>query len=221
VKGVEVAIEEATEYPFRDRISLVVSPAAAVRFPLHLRIPGWTRDPEISVNGRRMEGARIEREWRPGDRVEIRLPMPVRTIPGFNGSVSVERGPLVFALRIGESWSRLKQTGPVTDWEVFPTSPWNYGLRVSSFEVKEAPLARQPFNSMDPPVLLQAKARRVPQWVIVDDSAAPPPLSPVKLAAKKGGEVDETVTLIPYGAARLRITSFPVLAPDPPQRRDH
>ena len=73
----------------------------------------------------------------------------------------------------------------------------------------------QPFTSSDPPVLLEAKARRLPQWMMVDDSAAPPPVSPVKPAAKKG-EQDVTVTLIPYGAARLRITSFPMLAPNEP-----
>ncbi len=226
VKSMNVAIEETTEYPFRESIALAVKPDSPVRFPLYLRIPAWTRDPEVRVNGQKMDGgragsfARIEREWRQGDRVEIRLPMPVHTIPGFNGSISVERGPLVFSLRISESWSRLKQTGPVTDWEVFPTSPWNYGLRVdtahpdTSFEVREAPVVRQPFNSADPPVLLTAKGRRLPQWVVTDDSAAPPPVSPVVPQAKKGGLADETVTLIPYGAARLRITAFPVLAAD-------
>jgi hypothetical protein len=140
---------------------------------------------------------------------------------GYNGSVSVERGPLVYSLAIGESWSRLKQTGPVTDYEVFPTSPWNYGLRVdaanpsASFQVMEAPVARQPFERSTPPVSLQVKARRLPQWVISNDSAGPPPQSPVVAQGVAQGK-DSTVTLIPYAAARLRITSFPVLGPDPP-----
>ena len=222
VKGVEVTVTEATDYPFRNRVSLTVSPAAAVRFPLHLRIPAWTKDAVIAVNGVKVDGVsagsyqRIDREWRKGDRVEITLPMAVRTIEGFNGSVSVERGPLVYSLRIGEKWSKLKQTGPVSDWEVFPTSPWNYGLRVDSFDVEEAPMTRQPFGS-NPPVSIQAKARRLPQWMIVNDSAAPPPVSPVSL---RGNNLkDETVTLIPYGAARLRITSFPVLGPGVPDAR--
>jgi hypothetical protein len=132
----------------------------------------------------------------------------------------VERGPLVFSLRIGESWSKLRQTGPVTDWEVFPTSPWNYALRLdpaapaASFEVEEAPIGAQPFNATAPPVLLRAKARRLPQWLMVDDSAAPPPVSPVSPDPKPkapDSNPDTTATLIPYGAARLRITSFPVL----------
>ena len=226
VKGVEVAVDEATGYPFRDRITLTVTPASRVRFPLHLRIPAWAAEAGIQVNGQQVEGVqagtyqRIEREWQKGDRVEIRFPMRVRTIAGFDGSVSVERGPLVYSLRIAESWSKLKQTGPVTDWEVFPASPWNYGLRLnpanpgSSFEVEEAPIGVQPFNNANPPVVLKARARRLPQWVIVDDSAAPPPQSPVVIPVKEdmvNRPKDETVTLVPYGATRLRITSFPIL----------
>jgi hypothetical protein len=223
IKGVDVLVEEATEYPFRDRISLTVSPASPARFPLYLRIPEWTSDPVIVAGGQTVPAVkpgtyhRVEREWRKGDRVEITLPMPVRAIEGFNGSVSMERGPLVYSLRIGESWSKLKQTGPVTDWEVYPTSPWNYGLRVDvknpadSFQVREQPIPKQPFNNASPPIILEAKARRLPQWVVVDDSAAPPPQSPVTSQLQ-----DEPVTLVPYGAARLRITSFPVLGPDQP-----
>jgi hypothetical protein len=105
----------------------------------------------------------------------------------------------------------------VADWEVYPTSPWNYGLRIdgknpaASFEVREQPIPRQPFDTSDPPVALLAKGRRLPQWAIVDNSAAAPPASPATSALE-----DEAVTLIPYGAARLRITSFPVLGPDQP-----
>jgi hypothetical protein len=225
IQGVDVVVEEHTEYPFRDKISLTVTPASPIRFPLYLRIPEWTSDAVIVAGGQSEQGLRpgsyhrIEREWRKGERVEITLPMPVRAVQGFNGSVSVERGPLVYSLRIGEAWSKLKQTGPGTDWEVFPTSPWNYGLRVdlkdasASFQLREQPVTRQPFNNSSPPVMLEAKARRLPQWVIVDDSAAAPPQGPVTSRLE-----DETVTLFPYGAARLRITSFPVLGPDEPPR---
>lgn len=226
VGGVEVMLREWTEYPFRDTIVVELEPSAAVKFPLHLRIPAWAEGASILVNGTAAgapkpgEYARIEREWTRGDRVELKLPMRVRTVRGFADSVSVERGPLVYSLKIEESWRKLKQTGPVTDWEVYPASAWNYGLRLvgsaAQFEVLEAPLARQPFVNGAPPVALKAKARRLPQWMLVNDSAAPPPPSPVSLPVKEeatGKWQDETVTLVPYGGARLRITSFPVLAP--------
>ena len=88
MKGVDVTVDETTEYPFRERISLAVTPAAKVRFPLYVRIPGWASDAGITVNGQKVDGVhaasyqRIEREWQKGDRVEISLPMRVRTVPG-------------------------------------------------------------------------------------------------------------------------------------------
>lgn len=227
--GAEVTLREETGYPFCNTILLALEPASPVKFPLHLRVPAWASGATIAVNGQSIPDvrpgayARIHREWRRGDRVEITLPMQVRVVPGYQNSVSVERGPLVFSLRIEESWRKLKQTGPVADWEVYPASPWNYGLRLdagspaASFEVAEAPIGRQPFLSAAPPVLLKARARRLPQWMLVNDSAAPPPPSPVAIPAREeemtGKLADEAVSLVPYGAARLRITSFPVLAP--------
>ncbi len=167
------------------------------------------------------EFLRIEREWRPGDRVELRFPMTVRLSTWYNNSTAVERGPLVYSLRVGESWHKVKQTGPASDWEIYPTSPWNYGLVVDpansggAFTVKERPLARQPYTAMDAPVEITAKARRVPQWELVDDSPGPLPVSPVT-----SRRPEETVILVPYGAAKLRITAFPYLIPgkeEPPR----
>jgi hypothetical protein len=174
------------------------------------------------VNGVRAgEFLRIEREWRAGDRVELRFPMALRLSHWYNNSIAVERGPLVYSLRVGESWHKLKQTGPASDWEIYPTSPWNYGLvadpknPAGAFTVKERPLARQPFSAMDAPIEITAKARRVPQWGLVDDSPGPLPTSPVT-----SRRAEETVTLVPYGAAKLRITAFPYLIPgqeEPPK----
>jgi hypothetical protein len=226
--GVRVSVEEQTEYPFRERVTLTVRPDRAATFPLALRIPGWAADAAVTVNGAAVAGAkageflRIEREWRTGDRVELRFPMAVRLSHWYNNSIAVECGPLVYSLRIGESWHKVKQTGPASDWEIYPTSPWNYGLVVDpanfdgAFTVKERPLARQPFTAMDSPVEITAKARRVPQWQLVDDSPAPIPVSPVT-----SRRPEETITMVPYGAAKLRITAFPYLIPgkeEPPRR---
>jgi hypothetical protein len=174
----------------------------------------------VLVNGQAAAGVapasfhRVEREWQNGDRVEIRLPMEVRTSTWFQNSIAVERGPLVYALKIGEQWRKIKQTGPAADWEVYPATPWNYALSLdtakpaSSFEVAEKPVGRQPYSAEGAPVEITARARRLPDWQTVDDSAGPLPLSPV--SSKRP---EETITLIPYGAAKLRITAFPFLAP--------
>jgi hypothetical protein len=42
----------------------------------------------------------------------------------------------------------------------------------------------------------------------MDDSPGPLPMSPVTTKRP-----EETITLVAYGAAKLRITAFPVLAP--------
>src|SRR4029077_19009756 len=78
----------------------------------------------------------ITRRWKRGDRVVLKLPMRVRTLHYSNGSVAVERGPLIFALKIGEDWRKIEKgmshpaPPPAADWEVHPTTPWNYGFLV-------------------------------------------------------------------------------------------
>jgi DUF1680 family protein len=117
---------------------MMVSPSDPLEFPLLLRIPCWAEDAEILVNRRRERApragtfARIEREWKRGDVVEITFPMQPRVIAGVKGSVSVERGPLVFAYNLDENWRKLRDRGMTADWQVFPKSRWNYALVVNS-----------------------------------------------------------------------------------------
>jgi hypothetical protein len=49
-----------------------------------------------------------------------------------NNSVAIERGPLVFSLKIDETWTKLEGDSLAPDWEVRPTTPWNYGLELDS-----------------------------------------------------------------------------------------
>jgi uncharacterized protein len=214
--GVPVSIRETTDYPFRENVSLGVKMDRPAKFPLVLRIPGWATGASVAVNGAALEGVkpgeffRLEREWHSGDLVELHFPMRVVNSTWYHNSIAVERGPLVYALKIGESWSRLRQTGPVIDWEVYPTTPWNYALIVDpknpapSFTVTELPAGSQPFSLEGTPVEISVKARRLPEWQMEDDSAGPLPVSPVTSKTPV-----ETVWLVPYAAAKLRITAFP------------
>jgi hypothetical protein len=89
---------------------------------------------------------------------------------------------------------------------VHPTSAWNYAVATGKPEVREKPVGEFPFSPDGAPVELLVKGRKLPDWMLVNGSAATVPSSPVKSAAPL-----ETLTLVPYGSAKLRITAFPVL----------
>lgn len=216
VRGVPLQLVEETQYPFRETIHVTVNPAKPVKFPLKLRIPAWSTSHEVMVNGKKFDSsvvggfAQIDREWCAGDAVELRLPMEARVVPGFNRSVSVHRGPLVFSYAIGGSWLKLAERGKASDWQVYPATAWNYALAVSpgskeGLKVEELPVGDTPFALKGAPVRITVQAHKVPSWRAEDGVAAAVPPSPVGAA-----DTVETIALHPYAAGKLRITAFPV-----------
>jgi uncharacterized protein len=155
--------------------------------------------------------AKVERTWKAGDIVELQFPMSPRVINGYNDSLSIESGPLVFSLPIDETWVKLRDRGMTADWQVFPGSQWNYALAASEKDIERGSTPRlsergSPFSLAGAPVKLRVKARKLPSWLAVDGVADPVPQSPVL-----SNEPEESITLVPYAAAKLRITAFPQL----------
>ena len=223
VDGVPVSVLLETDYPFRETLRFVVSAERAVRFPLLLRIPAWATGCRLQVEGEEEflpaagEFHRIERAWHDATEVVLTLPMAPALLSGFNGAVAIERGPLVYALKIGEEWRRTNADLPLrelphADWEVHPTTPWNYALAITETTLAqdvafvEHPVGDCPFSPDGAPVSAMVKGRRVPTWIMENGSPADVPPSPIV-----SSEPLEELTLIPYGCTNLRITEFPVL----------
>jgi DUF1680 family protein len=226
--GTKVTITEKTKYPFGENIRLTIETPRPVRFPLYLRVPGWCDDPELSINGvpSSMKASprhyfKIDRKWADGDTVNLNLTMKITLTKWTknNNSVSVNRGPLTFSLKIGEKYVRAGGTEKWPAWEIHPTTAWNYGLVLnhsnlaSTFEVvhKTWPSNNQPFEAEAAPIQLLAKAKKIPQWQ-KDRLGLVGLLQP---SPAKSDEPTETVTLIPMGCARLRISSFPTIGTGP------
>jgi len=213
-----VAIDEETEYPFGEEVILHISPESPVEFPLHLRIPGWAQGAQVHVNHKSIEPCEpgtfltVARRWKRGDLVEIRFPMQPRITRWYQDSMAVERGPLIFSLNLRGEWRKLRPRGMTADWEVYPHSQWNYALdaneknAASALQIHQEQLEENPFALDHVPVRIAARGRRVLDWKMEDNVAAAPPQSPVTT-----NEPEETLTLVPYAAAKLRITAFPEL----------
>lgn len=231
--GVNVHIDEMTNYPFEETIRFKVSipdkKTKSVLFPLHLRIPKWCENASVKINGVIWDSSvqansiiKVFHEWKSGDLLELELPMNVSISRWFEESAVVERGPLVYALKIGENWQRVKDDHKFGkrygDWyyEVHPTTDWNYCLREKdinpdavpkAFEVVKKEFKGYPWNPENAPIEIKAKGKQMKDWHMYNGSAGPLPYS-VQYQLESPLEVD--ITLIPYGCTTLRITEFPV-----------
>ena len=220
LQGVPVTAETKTAYPFRDTIHIRVSVEKPVRFPLLLRIPGWSKNPTLKVDEspapvKPGSFHRVARTWQGTTELALHTPMPTHLWRGFRNATAIQRGPLVYALKIGERWEGVHEDEPYRelphgDWEVYPTTPWNYALVPNEttsdldVEFESHPVGDRPFSPDGAPVTAQVSARRLPDWQLKHGSAGETPMSPITSEAPL-----ETVTLIPYGCTNLRVTEFP------------
>lgn len=150
-----VTIEELTRYPFEPHVGFTVTPERPAAFVFTVRIPGWCKDPAVTVNGEPLDTAptpgsfcRIEREWQAGDRVDVALPFDLVRRRWPDAGISLELGPLTLSLPIEgcvtiddeDDWEQTPQefrlSGPQPRLPEFPAysivaaGPWAYALEV-------------------------------------------------------------------------------------------
>ncbi len=222
----EVTIDEETAYPFDDRVIFNISAKKPVAFDFALRIPAWCGEAVISLNGkilRREKGGQVitlTRTWQSGDRLELRLPMIVTISEWGRNSRAVERGPLVYALKLGESWKKDTDEKEGDYYSVFPDGDWNYGIEeavindpAANVMVERVKPAGNDFvwNLAHAPVEITVGAKKIPGWKIVNDVAPLPVTARNGLYMGKVDTVSQKIVLVPYGCTKVRIVAFPVV----------
>ena len=108
--GNGLRIVQKTRYPWEGEVLLEVSPATPADFVLNLRIPAWSAQSTVRVNGKALTGAvpgqylPIRRRWSSGDRVALSFDMTPQilransSVTENTGRVALQRGPLVFCM---------------------------------------------------------------------------------------------------------------------------
>jgi uncharacterized protein len=108
--GTGIEVVQKTKYPWEGSVDLTVSPAKPTEFTFYLRIPGWSQETQVKVNGNPVSGTdsghylAVRRRWSPGDTISMRFDMNPQVLQANTrivddyGRVAVQRGPLVYCL---------------------------------------------------------------------------------------------------------------------------
>jgi len=122
LKDTSVELTQQTRYPWDGHVKIIVEPAVSATFDVCVRIPAWCEGAGLKVNGEAVDKfefdkgyARINREWKPGDMIELELPMPIERIEAHPnvkanvGRVALQRGPIVYCLEAVDNGGSVMQ----------------------------------------------------------------------------------------------------------------
>ncbi len=133
--GNRVTFTEDTDYPRNGRVHIAVVTNQLETFTLRLRIPRWSKNTEVSVNGEPVKDVTpgtyltLSREWKTGDQIELSLDFTPRYWVGgeaYDGKLCVYRGPLLYAY--DARYNNVNPGAlPAVDWKslVFTPETWD------------------------------------------------------------------------------------------------
>ena len=179
--------------------------------------------------------ATVTKEFVEGDCLTLTFPSEAKVKTWADG-LYVEKGALLYTYgmkgdrQIDEKEERSTKEFPA--YNIYPDKPWNYALVADTDpEFVNAEAGENPWSIEGTPFSIKVTARRVPAWKLKKKTVIHPVYNlytrPWKREEKKGnflftppypkrktmetaslGE-KETITLVPYGCAKVRVTVFP------------
>jgi uncharacterized protein len=177
--GGTLSLDVATDYPWSGEVEFRVRQGPEDECGLAVRIPGWSREVTVALNGEPLPAQAddrgylvIRRRWQPGDvlacglAIAPRLTYPDRRIDALRGAVAVERGPLVYCF---------EQADQVDDLSLAD-------LSLTAGELTERP---EVLPGVGPTVLVEASAAEAaaPSSEGLPDAGRPDAAEAVRVAA--------------------------------------
>ena len=115
LNGEALEVEQQTNYPWDGKIVLKIVKAPKQNQAFFLRIPGWSQNATVSINGNKINDKieassylKITQKWKKGDVIELDIPMKVELMEAnplveeVKNQVAVKRGPIVYCLESNE-----------------------------------------------------------------------------------------------------------------------
>ena len=206
-----ITAEIVTNYPFEDGYSVRIKAEKPCEVALYLRVPDGAVNAKINSSDAKTGYNKIAVKLENEVTVNVTFSFETKLHERDNDMYCVRRGNLTFSLPIGERWEKkefvrdgVERKFPYCDYEIYPTTPWNYAFADDSFEVCLGEVGNVPFSPEGAP--LKIKAKFVPiDWEIVNGICTEVPSSRVPT-----GEAVE-LEMIPYGCTNLRMTEIPLI----------
>lgn len=179
--------------------------------------------------------ASLNRIYQNKDTVVLTLPAELHAVDYGKNGVYVERGPLLFTY--GMKGDRQidkddpKSTATFPAYNIYPDKKWNYALSCVEMTLSRHAMSATPWSIQNAPITVTVRAKEVKNWTLLrtnkiravhnlykrpwdmetktGDFLFTPPLPTDSFMEKNGLGEEESITLVPYACAKVRLTVFP------------